>query len=57
MAVKFFVDLSFSFFFVFLSTIVIKSLQDPMKKLVEKEERKRITQQESAEVTAEEPSQ
>uniref|UniRef100_A0A8D1VPB9 Islet cell autoantigen 1 n=3 Tax=Sus scrofa TaxID=9823 RepID=A0A8D1VPB9_PIG len=35
----------------------LKSLQDPMKKLVEKEERKRITQQESAEVTAEEPSQ
>uniref|UniRef100_A0A5G2R0Z5 Islet cell autoantigen 1 n=1 Tax=Sus scrofa TaxID=9823 RepID=A0A5G2R0Z5_PIG len=29
----------------------LKSLQDPMKKLVEKEERKRITQQESAEVT------
>ncbi|XP_039718235.1 islet cell autoantigen 1 isoform X6 [Pteropus medius] len=34
----------------------LKSLQDPMKKLVEKEERK-ITQQESAEAAAEEPSQ
>ncbi|XP_049625231.1 islet cell autoantigen 1 [Suncus etruscus] len=35
----------------------LKSLQDPMKKLVEKEEKKKITQQKSAEVTAEEPSQ
>nr|KAF6418541.1 islet cell autoantigen 1 [Rousettus aegyptiacus] len=35
---------------------MLKSLQDPMKKLVEKEERK-ITQQESAEAAAQEPSQ
>ncbi|XP_060052159.1 islet cell autoantigen 1 isoform X2 [Erinaceus europaeus] len=35
----------------------LKSLRDPMKKLVEKEERKKITQQESAEATTEEPSQ
>ncbi|XP_072640095.1 islet cell autoantigen 1 isoform X1 [Canis lupus baileyi] len=35
----------------------LKSLQDPMKKLIEKEERKKITQQESAEATMEEPSQ
>ncbi|KAM5303775.1 islet cell autoantigen 1 isoform 2-T2 [Glossophaga mutica] len=35
----------------------LKSLQDPMKKLVEKEERKKLTQQGSAEATAEEPSQ
>uniref|UniRef100_A0A8C0D0N2 Islet cell autoantigen 1 n=1 Tax=Balaenoptera musculus TaxID=9771 RepID=A0A8C0D0N2_BALMU len=35
----------------------LKSLQDPMKKLVEKEERKRIAQQESAEASVEEPSQ
>uniref|UniRef100_A0A7N5J936 Islet cell autoantigen 1 n=2 Tax=Ailuropoda melanoleuca TaxID=9646 RepID=A0A7N5J936_AILME len=35
----------------------LKSLQDPMKKLIEKEERKKITQQESAEATVEEPSQ
>ncbi|XP_054994462.1 islet cell autoantigen 1 isoform X4 [Sorex araneus] len=35
----------------------LKSLQDPMKKLVEKEERKKISQQESAEAIAEEPSQ
>lgn len=35
----------------------LKSLQDPMKKLVEKEERKKITQQESMEAAAEEPSQ
>lgn len=35
----------------------LKSLQDPMKKLVEKEERKKITQQESAEAAAEGPSQ
>uniref|UniRef100_A0A4W2DF85 Islet cell autoantigen 1 n=1 Tax=Bos indicus x Bos taurus TaxID=30522 RepID=A0A4W2DF85_BOBOX len=34
-----------------------KSLQDPMRKLVEKEEKKRIAQQESAEAVAEEPSQ
>ncbi|XP_057589158.1 islet cell autoantigen 1 isoform X4 [Hippopotamus amphibius kiboko] len=34
-----------------------KSLQDPMKKLVEKEERKRMAQQESAEASVEEPSQ
>uniref|UniRef100_A0A9L0J8A5 Islet cell autoantigen 1 n=1 Tax=Equus asinus TaxID=9793 RepID=A0A9L0J8A5_EQUAS len=34
-----------------------KSLQDPMKKLVEKEERKKITQQESTEPVVEEPSQ
>ncbi|XP_044775836.1 islet cell autoantigen 1 isoform X5 [Neomonachus schauinslandi] len=34
----------------------LKSLQDPMKKLIEKEERK-ITQQESAEATVEEPRQ
>ncbi|KAM5204298.1 islet cell autoantigen 1 isoform 13-T36 [Hipposideros larvatus] len=34
-----------------------KSLQDPMKKLVEKEDRKKITQQESAEAAAEGPSQ
>ncbi|KAM9077834.1 islet cell autoantigen 1 isoform 6-T12 [Megaptera novaeangliae] len=34
-----------------------QSLQDPMKKLVEKEERKRIAQQESAEASVEEPSQ
>ncbi|XP_065740287.1 islet cell autoantigen 1 isoform X12 [Phocoena phocoena] len=34
-----------------------KSLQDPMKKLVEKEERKKIAQQESAEASVEEPSQ
>lgn len=36
---------------------MIKSLQDPMKKLIEKEERKKITQQESAEATVEEPRQ
>ncbi|XP_036902299.1 islet cell autoantigen 1 isoform X4 [Sturnira hondurensis] len=35
----------------------LKSLQDPMKKLVEKEERKKLKQQGSAEATAEEPSQ
>ncbi|TEA36555.1 hypothetical protein DBR06_SOUSAS11210015, partial [Sousa chinensis] len=35
----------------------LKSLQDPMKKLVEKEERKKIAQQESAEASVEEPSQ
>ncbi|XP_057589151.1 islet cell autoantigen 1 isoform X2 [Hippopotamus amphibius kiboko] len=35
----------------------LKSLQDPMKKLVEKEERKRMAQQESAEASVEEPSQ
>ncbi|XP_028381247.1 islet cell autoantigen 1 isoform X1 [Phyllostomus discolor] len=35
----------------------LKSLQDPMKKLVEKEERKKLTQQGSAEATADEPSQ
>ncbi|XP_049749268.1 islet cell autoantigen 1 isoform X4 [Elephas maximus indicus] len=35
----------------------LKSLQDPMKKLVEKEERKKITQQESTEEAAEEPNQ
>ncbi|KAM5204281.1 islet cell autoantigen 1 isoform 6-T19 [Hipposideros larvatus] len=35
----------------------LKSLQDPMKKLVEKEDRKKITQQESAEAAAEGPSQ
>jgi len=52
--VEFFIDFSFSFFFLFI--IVIKSLQDPMKKLIEKEERK-ITQQESAEATVEEPRQ
>ncbi|XP_034876512.1 islet cell autoantigen 1 isoform X1 [Mirounga leonina] len=34
----------------------LKSLQDPMKKLIQKEERK-ITQQESAEATVEEPRQ
>ncbi|XP_058584707.1 islet cell autoantigen 1 isoform X14 [Neofelis nebulosa] len=34
-----------------------KSLQDPMKKLIEKEERKKVTQQESSEATVEEPSQ
>ncbi|XP_068829521.1 islet cell autoantigen 1 isoform X4 [Capricornis sumatraensis] len=34
-----------------------QSLQDPMRKLVEKEEKKRIAQQESAEAVAEEPSQ
>uniref|UniRef100_A0A8C3VP75 Islet cell autoantigen 1 n=1 Tax=Catagonus wagneri TaxID=51154 RepID=A0A8C3VP75_9CETA len=34
----------------------LKSLQDPMKKLVEKEERKRLAQQEGAEAAAEEPS-
>uniref|UniRef100_A0A8C0KBZ3 Islet cell autoantigen 1 n=1 Tax=Canis lupus dingo TaxID=286419 RepID=A0A8C0KBZ3_CANLU len=34
----------------------LKSLQDPMKKLIEKEERKKITQQESAEATMEEPT-
>nr|XP_020743841.1 islet cell autoantigen 1 isoform X1 [Odocoileus virginianus texanus] len=35
----------------------LKSLQDPMRKLVEKEEKKRIAQQESAEAMVEEPSQ
>ncbi|GAB5568567.1 islet cell autoantigen 1 isoform X7 [Prionailurus iriomotensis] len=35
----------------------LKSLQDPMKKLIEKEERKKVTQQESSEATVEEPSQ
>uniref|UniRef100_A0A8C0K9I3 Islet cell autoantigen 1 n=1 Tax=Canis lupus dingo TaxID=286419 RepID=A0A8C0K9I3_CANLU len=35
----------------------LKSLQDPMKKLIEKEERKKITQQESAEATMEEPTE
>ncbi|XP_023596249.1 islet cell autoantigen 1 isoform X2 [Trichechus manatus latirostris] len=35
----------------------LKSLQDPMKKLVEKEERKKITQQESTEAAAEELNQ
>ncbi|XP_022442699.1 islet cell autoantigen 1 isoform X4 [Delphinapterus leucas] len=35
----------------------LKSLQDPMKKLVEKEEGKKIAQQESAEASVEEPSQ
>lgn len=55
MAVEFLIDLSFSF--VFFPIILIKSLQDPMKKLVEKEERKKIAQQESAEASVEEPSQ
>ncbi|KAK1334880.1 hypothetical protein QTO34_004451 [Cnephaeus nilssonii] len=35
----------------------LKSLQDPVKKLAEKEERKKIARQERAEATAEEPSQ
>ncbi|XP_007942265.1 islet cell autoantigen 1 [Orycteropus afer afer] len=35
----------------------LKSLQDPMKKLVEREGRKKITQQESSEAEAEEPNQ
>ncbi|XP_045041163.2 islet cell autoantigen 1 isoform X7 [Desmodus rotundus] len=35
----------------------LKSLQDPMKKLVEKEERKKLTQQGSAMAAEEEPSQ
>ncbi|TKC47478.1 hypothetical protein EI555_017966 [Monodon monoceros] len=34
----------------------LKSLQDPMKKLVEKEEGKKIAQQESAEASVEEPT-
>ncbi|XP_025236226.1 islet cell autoantigen 1 isoform X11 [Theropithecus gelada] len=34
-----------------------KSLQDPMKKLVEKEEKKKITQQESTDEAMQEPSQ
>ncbi|XP_023375272.1 islet cell autoantigen 1 isoform X2 [Otolemur garnettii] len=34
-----------------------KSLQDPMKKLVEKEEKKKVTQLESTETAAREPSQ
>ena len=48
-------DLLFSF--PLLSMLVIKSLQDPMKKLVEKEERKKLTQQGSAMAAEEEPSQ
>ncbi|XP_025236212.1 islet cell autoantigen 1 isoform X4 [Theropithecus gelada] len=35
----------------------LKSLQDPMKKLVEKEEKKKITQQESTDEAMQEPSQ
>ncbi|KAL4827113.1 hypothetical protein H8958_016794, partial [Nasalis larvatus] len=35
----------------------LKSLQDPMKKLVEKEEKKKITQQESTDAAVQEPSQ
>ncbi|XP_006880300.1 PREDICTED: islet cell autoantigen 1 isoform X2 [Elephantulus edwardii] len=35
----------------------LKSLQDPMKKLVEKEGRKKITQQESTEAATEDPNQ
>ncbi|XP_003782753.1 islet cell autoantigen 1 isoform X1 [Otolemur garnettii] len=35
----------------------LKSLQDPMKKLVEKEEKKKVTQLESTETAAREPSQ
>ncbi|XP_036183943.1 islet cell autoantigen 1 isoform X5 [Myotis myotis] len=35
----------------------LKSLQDPVKKLAEKEERKKIARQERAKATAEEPSQ
>ncbi|XP_030741028.1 islet cell autoantigen 1 isoform X1 [Echinops telfairi] len=35
----------------------LKSLQDPMKKLIEKEERKKIARQESTEAAAEEPNQ
>nr|XP_024646666.1 islet cell autoantigen 1 isoform X6 [Macaca nemestrina] len=35
----------------------LKSLQDPMKKLVEKEEKKKITQQESTDEAVQEPSQ
>lgn len=55
MAVECLTDVSFAF--VFFPIITIKSLQDPMRKLVEKEEKKRIAQQESAEAMAEEPSQ
>ncbi|XP_030678012.1 islet cell autoantigen 1 isoform X3 [Nomascus leucogenys] len=35
----------------------LKSLQDPMKKFVEKEEKKKITQQESTDAAVQEPSQ
>ncbi|XP_075413460.1 islet cell autoantigen 1 [Tenrec ecaudatus] len=35
----------------------LKSLQDPMKKLLEREERKKVTRQESTEAAAEEPNQ
>ncbi|NP_001337760.1 islet cell autoantigen 1 isoform f [Homo sapiens] len=35
----------------------LKSLQDPMKKLVEKEEKKKINQQESTDAAVQEPSQ
>ncbi|KAM5255393.1 islet cell autoantigen 1 isoform 5-T5 [Ctenodactylus gundi] len=35
----------------------LKSLQDPMKKLAEKKEQKKITQQDSTEATGQEPSQ
>nr|XP_054093221.1 islet cell autoantigen 1 isoform X2 [Callithrix jacchus] len=35
----------------------LKSLQDPMKKLVEKEEKKNITQQESRDTSVQEPNQ
>ncbi|XP_032143012.1 islet cell autoantigen 1 isoform X12 [Sapajus apella] len=35
----------------------LKSLQDPMKKLVEKEEKKKITQQESTDIAMQEPNQ
>ena len=55
MAVEFLTDVSFAF--VFFPIIKIKSLQDPMRKLVEKEGKRRIAQQEIAEAVAEEPSQ
>ncbi|XP_058152928.1 islet cell autoantigen 1 isoform X5 [Dasypus novemcinctus] len=35
----------------------LKSLQDPMKKLIEKEERKKVTRQDSTEAAVEEPNQ
>lgn len=45
------------FFPLYYLRFLIKSLQDPVKKLAEKEDRKKIARQERAKATAEEPSQ
>lgn len=48
----------FLFFFrLYYLWFLIKTLQDPVKKLAEKEERKKIARQERAEARAEEPNQ